>query len=135
MADTDGDRTMRTLLVLLLVAIVAIPVVMFVAMGLTGWDNDGIGMMGSWGGSWGLMMVIPVAVILVVILVIVLAALSDRPAGQERAAVPYPAQFYAPAASVLGPSNDSLAILDRRLASGEVTVEEYSRIKGELLRR
>jgi uncharacterized membrane protein len=122
-------------MVLLLVAIVAIPVVMLLAMGLTGWDNDGFGMMGSWGGGWGLMMVIPGAVVLIVILVIVLAVLSDGSAGQERAAVPYPSQFYAPAATVSVPSNDSLAILDRRLASGEVTLDEYSRIKSELLRR
>jgi uncharacterized membrane protein len=134
MAGSDEDRTIRTLLVILLVVIVAVPILMLVSMGLTGWDNDGYGMMGSWGGGWGLMMAIPGAVILIVILAIVLAALSDRPAGQNRAAVPYPPQFYPPAVPLSGTSSDSMAILDRRLASGEVTVEEYGRIKNELLR-
>ncbi len=135
MVGSDEDRTIRALVVMLVVVIVAVPVVMLVAMGLTGWDSDGFGMMGSWGGGWGLMMAIPGAVILILILIIVLAALSDRPAGQAQATVPYPAQYYTPSTPVSGPSNDSLAILDRRLASGEVTVEDYSRIKNELLRR
>ncbi len=134
MAGSDEDRTIRTLLVILLVVIVAVPILMLISMGLTGWNNDGYGMMGSWGGGWGLMMAIPGAVILIVILAIILAALSDRPAGQNRAAVPYPPQFYPPAAPVSGTSSDSMAILDRRLASGEVTVEEYGRIKSELLK-
>jgi uncharacterized membrane protein len=84
MVNSDADRTMRAIVVLFVVAIVAIPVLMLVAMGLDGWDNDSVGMMGSWGGAWGLMMVIPGAVFLVVLLVIVLAVLSDRPAVQAQ---------------------------------------------------
>ena len=135
MVGSDEDRTMWAIVALIVVVVVAVPAVMLVAMGLTGWDHDEFGMMGSWGGGWGLMMAIPGAALLIIILIIVLVAISDRPVRPAQAGVPYPAQFYMSATPVPGSAHEPLAILDRRLASGEVTVEEYSRIKSELLRR
>lgn len=135
MVGSDEDRTMRAIVVLLVVAIVAVPVIMLVAMGLTGWDRDGIGMMGSWGGGWGLMMAIPGAVLLALVLIIILVAISDRPGPQTRSNVPYPAQFYTPVSQFPGVSSDALSILDRRLASGELSIEEYNKVKSELSKR
>ena len=124
MADYLQDRTNRWLIPLLIAVIVIVPVSMVLVMAFTGGGLDrdsGFGMMGSWGGDWWLIMLIPAAVV-VVIVVLLLIALSDRPAG--------PASYYPPAQS-----GDALAILDRRLASGEISVEEYHRLKQELTSR
>jgi uncharacterized membrane protein len=135
MVGSDEDRTMRTIVVLLVVVIVALPVVMLVAMGLTGWDSDGFGMMGSMGGGWGLMMAIPGAILLVIILIIVLVAISDKPGHQVQSNVPYPVQYYPPVPPFPGVSTDALSILDRRMASGEISIEEYNRMKSEMMKR
>ena len=135
MGVSNEDRTMRTLVTLLVILIVVVPVVMFMAMGLAGWDHSGTGMMGSWGGGWGLMMAIPGAILLVIILIIVLVAISDRPGHPGQSNVPYSAQFYPPVPPFSGISSDALSVLDRRLASGEISIEEYNRVKGEIMKR
>ena len=139
MADRMGvsneDRTMSTLVTLLVILIVVVPVVMFIAMGIAGWNHSGFGMMGSWGGGWGLMMAIPGAILLVIILIIVLVAISDKPGHLGQSNVPYPAQFYPPVPPFSGISSDALSVLDRRLASGEISIEEYNRVKGEIMKR
>jgi uncharacterized membrane protein len=135
MGVSNEDRTMRTLVTLLVILIVVVPVVMFIAMGLAGWDHSGIGMMGSWGGGWGLMMAIPGAILLVIILIIVLVAISDKPGHQAQSNVPYPVQYYPPVPPFPGVSTDALSILDRRMASGEISIEEYNRMKSEMMKR
>jgi uncharacterized membrane protein len=135
MYGSNENRSMSTLVTLLVILIVAVPVVMFIAMGLSGWDHSGIGMMGSWGGGWGLMMAIPGAILLVLVLVIILVAISDRPGHTAQSGVPYPVQFYPPVPPFPGVSNDAQSILDRRLASGELSIEEYIRMKSEIAKR
>lgn len=135
MGLSNEDRTMRTLVTLLVILIVVVPVVMFIAMGLAGWDHSGTGMMGSWGGGWGLMMAIPGALLLVIILIIVLVAISDKPGRQAQSNVPYPVQYYPPVPPFPVVSTDAMSIMDRRLASGEISIEEYNRMKSEILKR
>jgi len=135
MGVSNEDRTMRTLVTLLVILIVVVPVVMFIAMGFAGWDHSGIGMMGSWGGGLGLMMAIPGAILLVIILIIVLVAISDKPGHQAQSNVPYPVQYYPPVPPFPGVSTDAMSIMDRRLASGEISIEEYNRMKSEIMKR
>jgi uncharacterized membrane protein len=118
------------LLVVALVVVVAVGMVLAMAFADNSPSTDGdFGMMGSWGGAWGLMMIVPIAVVVLIIIVLVIA-LTDRPG------VPtYPAVYSPPYASAPPWSGDARSVLDRRLAAGEVTVEEYNRIKDELSRR
>ncbi len=81
------------------------------------------------------MMAIPGAVLLALVLIIILVAISDRQGPQTRSNVPYPAQFYTPVSHFPGVSSDALSILDRRLASGELSIEEYNKVKSELSKR
>jgi len=133
MATIDNQHRHVNWLVLLIVALVVIvPVGMVLAMAFA--DNspssDGdFGMMGSWGGAWGLMMIVPIAVVVLIIIVLVMV-LTDRPAVQTYSSTCFPP--YAPSPPWSG---DARSVLDRRLAAGEVTVEEYNRIKDELTRR
>lgn len=135
MVSSAEDRTVWTILGLIVVVIVAVPVVMLVAMGFARSDNDGFGMMGSWGGGWGLIMVIPGAILLVLILIVILVAISDRPVHPTPSSIPYPTQYYPPVTPFPGVSSDALSLLDRRLASGEISIEEYNRVKSEIMKR
>lgn len=119
---------------MLIVLLIGVPAVMLIAMAFTGsWDHSGFDMMGWSGGGLGLIMIAPVGVILAVV-IIILVAMSDRPSSTG-GVVPYQAPYYPPYPPVPSSSSDSLAILDRRLASGEISIEEYTRIKVELLKR
>ncbi len=118
-----SNRSVRWL-VILMVALLAIVIAVMALMATTvhnGNDYD-FGMMGSFGGSWWLMMLIP-AVIIIAIVVVLLIGLSEHPA------VHAPVYAQSPP-----PQMEPLAILDRRLASGEISVEEYTRLKNELTR-
>jgi len=122
------------LLVVLIVLLIGVPAVMLIAMEVTGsWDHSGFDMMGWSGGGLGLMMIAPLGIIIAIV-IIILVAMSDRPYSTGRV-VPYQAPYYPPYSPVPPSGSDSLAILDRRLASGEISIEEYARIKAELLKR
>jgi uncharacterized membrane protein len=132
--SNPNDRPLNLLLVVVIVLLVGVPVVMLVAMAFTGsWDHSGFDMMGWSGGGLGLMMIGSVGLIIVVV-IIILVAISDRPSSTG-GVVPHQAQYYPPYAPVPPSNSDSLTILDRRLASGEISIEEYNRIKAELLKR
>ena len=121
------------LIVVLIVLLIGVPAVMLIAMALTGsWDHSGLDMMGWSGGGLGLMMLAPLGIIIAIV-VLILVAMSDRPYSTGRV-VPYQAPYY-PYSPVSPSGSDSLAILDRRLASGEMSIEEYARIKAELQKR
>jgi uncharacterized membrane protein len=107
---------------------------MLIAMAFTGsWDRSGFDMMGWSGGGLGLLTIAPIGIIIAIV-IIILVAMSDRPSSTG-GAVPYQIQSYPPYSSVHLSSSDPMSILDRRLASGEVSIEEYNRIKAELLKR
>lgn len=114
--------------------LIGVPAVMLVAMAVTGsWDHSGFDMMEWSGGGLGLIMIAPVGIIIAVV-IIILVAMSDRPSSTG-GVVPYQVPYYPPYPPVPPSSSDSLTILDRRLASGEISMEEYNRIKAELLKR
>lgn len=134
MQSNPNDSPLHLLLVVLIVLLIGVPAVMLIAMALIGsWDHSGFDMMGWSGGGLGLIMIAPVGIIIVIV-IIILVAMSDRPSSTS-GVVPYHAQYYPPYPPVPPSSSDSLAILDRRLASGEISIEEYNRIKAELLKR
>lgn len=123
-ASGNQDKTLTNLLVILLVLVFVVPAAVFALVALTGlWGDGSFGMMDWWGGGMGLMMLVPGGVVLLIIIVLILAVL-DRP-GQTTPT--YPAQYYA--SYQPPPAEDPLAILDRRLAAGEISVEEYNRIR------
>jgi len=128
--ETD-DRLLSTLLVLLLVLFVVVPGIMFIAMALTGhWGTSGWGMMGSWNGGWLWMALVPIAAVIVVVLIIVALA-SDRSEGAFRRSQQSSVQVY-PQYQANWQTNDALSILNRRLAAGEISTEEYNKIRSEL---
>lgn len=122
------------MLVVLIVLLIGVPAVMLIAMAVTGsWDHSGFDMMGWSGGGLGLMMIVPLGLIIAIVIAI-LVAMSDRPSSTG-GVVPYQAPYYPQYSPVPSSGGDSLAILDRRLASGEMSIEEYTRVKAELLKR
>lgn len=134
MQSNPNDRPLHLLLVVLILLLIGVPAVMLIAMSLSGsWDHSGFDMMGWSGGGLGLIMIAPVGIIIAVV-IIILVAVSDRPSSTG-GVVPHQAPYYPPYSPVPPSGSDSLAILDRRLASGEISIEEYTRIKAELLKR
>lgn len=108
----DGREAARTLLwvvVALIVAFGVLGVIMSFAMGTWGYSMGG--MMGIGVGWWGLMMVVP-ALVLVLILLAVLGVF-DRS---------------------YEPSQGAREVLDLRLARGEISLEEYRRLREEVRR-
>ncbi len=102
---SEVTRVLLWLLVALILAFAILGVVMSFGMG---W---GYGMMGMGFGWMGLLMAIP-AIVLVLILLVVLGAFDRTYPSRDRA----------------------LESLDIRLAKGEVSLEEYKRLKEELRR-
>ena len=134
MQYNSNDRPLNLLIAVLIVLLIGVPALMMIAMALTGsWDHSGFDMMGWSGGGFGLMMIAPFGIIIAVV-IIILVAMSDRPSSTG-GVMSYQAQSYPPYPPVPPSNSDSLAILDRRLASGEVSIDEYNRIKAELLKR
>ena len=82
--------------------------------GYDGWDH----MAGS--GWWGVLM----AVMMVAIVALIIWAVVVVTRGHHQAPAPPPAQQI--------PGSDAQAILDRRLANGEVDVDEYHRLSDAL---
>lgn len=130
MDENSDARLHRTLLVLLIALLVAVPVLMLLTMGLAGGSHfqTGSGMMGDWGGGWGWMMIIPVVAVIATVLVLVLIAAGDSSEHPHSHMTQYYPQYQSPIQS----GSDATSILDRRLASGEITVDEYGRIKDQL---
>ena len=130
MNECSDARSYRTLLVLLIALLVAVPVLMLLMMGLVGGSHfqTGSGMMGDWGGDWGWMMIIPVVAVIAIVLVLVSIVARDSSEHPHSHMTQYYPQYPTPVQS----GSDATSILDRRLASGEITVEEYSRIKDQL---
>ena len=132
MDESSDARFYRTLLVLLIALVVAVPILMLLMMGLVGGSHfqTGSGMMGDWGGDWGWMMIIPVVAVIAIVLVLVVIAARDSSEHPHSHMTQYYPQYPPPVQS----GSDAASILDRRLASGEITVEDYNRIKGQLTR-
>lgn len=130
MDENSDARLYRPLLVLLIALLVAVPVLMLLTMGLAGGSHfqTGSGMMGDWGGDWGWMMIIPVVAVIAIVLVLVVIAAGDSSEHPHSHMMQYYPQYQPPIQS----GSDATSILDRRLASGEITVDEYSRIKDQL---
>lgn len=133
MTDISNERFTRSVIMLLVALVIVVPVVMILAMAAAGgWSDSGYdyGMMGSWAGGWGLMMIVPVGVVLLLIVILIIAV-TDRPSSVVSVPVAYPPQ---PLSSERAAS-DPQSMLDMRLARGELSIEEYTRIKSELNRR
>ncbi len=106
---TDAARILLWLLVALILAFAVLGIVMSFAMGWTGWT--GHGMMGFGFGGMGFLMAIPVIAIVLILLVVL--GTFDRT---------YP------------PRSSAMEVLRLRLARGEITLEEYTRLEEELRR-
>ena len=118
------DRFLSSIVIVLIALLIAIPVLMITVMALGGFGSFGQQMMDDMGGSW-LVIVMPVFGLLVIALVLLL--ILGRPEGGPLPPVPYP-PFPAK-------QEEPLAILDRRLASGEIGLDEYLRLRDHLTRK
>ncbi len=118
------DRLLIALIAIVVVLAIGIPMAILMTAGpMDSWMDSHFGMMGEWGGAWVLMMIVPIVVVIVLVFVLVYALREDRT---------LPPPTYAPIAP---PSGDARAILDRRLASGEISIDEYNRIMEQLTGR
>lgn len=124
MPSHPEDRLLSAVVVLLIGLLIAVPVLMTIVMALGGLGDFGFHMMEGIGGSWWVI-VIPVFGLLAIALVLLL--ILGRPQGGPLPPVPYP-PFPAK-------QDEPLAILDRRLASGEITLDEYLRVREHLTRK
>jgi uncharacterized membrane protein len=118
------DRLLSAVVVLLIALLIAVPVLMIIIMALGGFGSYGFNMMESLGNSWWII-VIPVFGLLAIALVLLL--ILGRPQGGPLPPLPYPA-FPAK-------QEEPLAILDRRLASGEITIDEYLKLREHITRK
>lgn len=117
-------RDVAVVVLVVLGVLVLLPALGMVAM-MGGWMGPGMmGWPGRWGGGWG-MPVVGLAFwgLLVVGIGLAVAALVRRPAGGGAE----PAAGAGP-----GSRETPLEILKRRLASGEITREEYEALKREV---
>ncbi len=124
MSPHPEDRLLSGIVVVLIALLIAIPVIMIVIMALGGFGSFGFHMMQTFGDSW-LVIVIPVFGLLVIALILLL--ILGRPAEGPLPPIPYP--------PYPGKQEEPLSILDRRLASGEITLDEYLRLREHLTRK
>jgi len=124
MSPHPEDRLLSGIVIVLITLFIAVPVIMIVIMALGGFGDYGFNMMESMGNSWWII-VIPVFGLLAIALVLLL--ILGRPAGGPLPPVPYP-PF---------PTNpeEPMAILDRRLASGEITLDEYLKLREHIAKK
>ena len=124
MPSHPEDRLLSAVVVLLIGLLIAVPILMIIAMATGLLGDTGFHMMEGIGGSWWVI-VIPVFGLLAIALVLML--ILGRPEGGPLPPVPYP-PFPAK-------QEEPLAILDRRLASGEITLDEYLKVREHLTRK
>ena len=117
------DRLLSAVVVMLIALLIAVPILMIILMAAGVLGNTGFDMM-DMGGSWWAI-VIPAFGLLAIALVLLL--ILGRPAGGPLPPVPYP-PFPAH-------QDEPLAILDRRLASGEITLDEYLKVREHLTKK
>ncbi len=135
MSSNHPHRYASWPILLLVSLIVIVPLLMVVGLYMAGaWSGTStdFGMMGSLGGWWPFMMIVPIVVVLVIVALILLVL------GEPARPVQYAQYYSAPGYSAYGTQPapaDPMAILDRRLASGEITVDEYNRLKDEIRKR
>ncbi len=116
------QRSDSLLWVLLVVVVLAMVIPGVFLMGSWG----GTGMMGGLGGTWGWgLPMLAIGIVFVIVLIALLAHGESAPA---------PAYPYAPA-PVAPPSLTPVEILDARYARGEITRDEYLRMRQDLDQR
>ena len=104
------------LAILLVVGVVAL-----LAVVMSPYGGGSYGMMGG-GWGWGIAMMLVPLVVLVLLVLVFAGALSPRE-------VPL---AYVPATAVPMPAGSALEILNARYARGEISQDEYLRIKSDL---
>ncbi|MDR7555419.1 MAG: SHOCT domain-containing protein [Armatimonadota bacterium] len=127
-------RDVAVVLLVVLGVLVLLPALGWIGM-MGGWMGPGMmgpGMMGGWGGRWGGGWGMPLLglvfwALIVTGIVVGVVALVRRPAQGAGVTGAVPS---APAGSQT--TETPLAILKRRLASGEITREEYEALKKEI---
>jgi len=132
-SDVSNDRIVRSMLVLLIALVVVVPLLMLLTMAVSGgWSTNDydFGMMHSWAGGWGIMMIVPVGAVLILVLIL-LITVTDRPSQ----VVPTTLAFNPHISSSETPASDPVSVLNLRLARGEVSLQEYAKIRDELNRR
>jgi len=113
------NRKTSTLLWLVIALVISVAAMAIIgALTFSRTDNS-YGMMGGGDWGWGMAFMVVPAIILIIIIVVAIGGLDERPAYNT-----YP--VYVP------PQPSPLDILNQRLARGEVSHEEYDRIRTKL---
>lgn len=116
------NRKTSTLLWLVIALVISVAAMAIIgALTFSGTDNS-YGMMGGGDWGWGMAFMAVPAIILILIIVVAIGGLDERPAYNT-----YP--VYVP------PQSSPIDILNQRLARGEVSQEEYDRIRTKLGQR
>lgn len=124
MSSHPEDRLLTGLVVVLIALLLAIPVAMIIIMALGGFGTYGFEMMQDMGTSWWTVAIPAVGLLVIAILLVIILGSPRR---GPLPPVPYPPYFPV--------QEEPLAILDRRLASGEISLDEYLRLREHLTRR
>lgn len=119
-ASPRRSDSLAWILVAVVVVAMAIPALFF--MGSWGGTSMMGGTTGMWG--WGLL-----AMVVVIVVIVLVFALFVGEGGS--APVPYPCPSYTPTA-VPPPGSGALEVLDARYARGEITRDEYLRMRQDL---
>ncbi len=126
MSPHPEDSLLSGVVIALIVVIVAIPVIMMVLIVSGSLGSYGFHMMENFGGSWWIIM-LPIFGLLAIALIMLL--ILGRPREGPLPPVPYP-PF---------PAEDKdkgpLDILNRRLASGEISLDEYLRLREHITKK
>lgn len=123
MSSHPEDRLLSWIVIVLIVVFVAVPVLMIVLMALGGFGTFGSHMMETLGGSWWIIM-LPIFGLLIIGLIMLL--ILGRPREGPLPPVPYPPY---------PPVSEPLEILNRRLASGEITLDEYLPLREHIAKK
>jgi len=123
MSQSDTDQISSALLVLVLLVVAFVVIGSLVMVGMMGFDMMDGGMMdGDEGGGWWLVLA-PVAII-AFLLILIPGLLVNRSRPTPYGPMPQAAPQMPPLPHG-SPADPSIAILDRRLALGEITEEQY----------
>ena len=124
MSPHPEDRLLSAIVVLLIALLIAIPILIITIIALGGLGTFGVHMMQTVGDNW-LVIVIPVFGLLAIALILLL--MLGRPNEGPLPPVPYP--------PFPSSQEEPLTILDRRLASGEINLDEYLRLREHLTKK
>lgn len=113
------NRNTSTLLWIVIALVISVAAMAIIGTLAFSGDESGYGMMGGGAWGWGMAFMIVPAIILILIIVVAVGGLEEKPTYNT-----YPVYVQ--------PQPSPLDILNQRYARGELSQEEYDRIRARL---